>query len=653
MRRIFFYPGYRPAKVFDACFPCIFVKMNEIDLFEAVRREDVVIFAGAGFSKYAGYPLGGALAELFYQALTPEEQVKVVRGWPLDYLTEEVVRIRHGSRNLLNKLLDEIYAAPAESTEDHDLLATIPHFRTIITTNYDALFESAYGDTARLIFRDADIARWDDREVNILKIHGDLSDKGSIILTREDYSTFYGKDLSSPFWATIIKAIATKTILFLGYGYEDPNIWAIFKHVYGYIGENRKSAFFVGPNASEDKIQFLRDRGINYINRTGTEFLSTLVSHIEEHIFRDIEQKWVSPESFWKFAKSRKLEVPLKDHGTGFRMVSIQGLDGRKMNGQLKFSINPESDFPERHRAFMQNQAEELTLSEQDLKEFRMDIEGLKLYGDGELSQMSFTKVPKVFEIDLTFLKEGLEIRNLTAHVYASEKNVKIISKIHTLAFQMTFDLTDPEDIDGKWKMEHEPIYRTVSEEIEVHRFLKYFFSQKMATIYFKGGGDFSKQCPTFDKDFVNDADMHLRYFEGLKEVEQAFSVRFRDFYDINQETVDDLNWLLQVIRGEKFPKGDSMTMAFGELSGELIGNLDKIKDSDKPMEITMNSDSVMLLHDQRLPVQGLHIEIPDPIVTNLDDLRAGTGQKMEIKSKSGTIYHRYQIDPFPSVIEG
>lgn len=32
--------------------------MDKQKLFEYIRGEDVVIWAGAGFSKYAGYPLG-------------------------------------------------------------------------------------------------------------------------------------------------------------------------------------------------------------------------------------------------------------------------------------------------------------------------------------------------------------------------------------------------------------------------------------------------------------------------------------------------------------------------------------------------------------------------------------------------------------------
>jgi len=43
--------------------------MNKEDLFNYIRKEEVVIWAGAGFSKYAGYPLGGELKDLIFNAL--------------------------------------------------------------------------------------------------------------------------------------------------------------------------------------------------------------------------------------------------------------------------------------------------------------------------------------------------------------------------------------------------------------------------------------------------------------------------------------------------------------------------------------------------------------------------------------------------------
>jgi len=625
--------------------------MSQEDLFEAIRKEDVVVFAGAGFSRYAGYPVGGRLAEMLVERLTPEQKLKISVGAPLDYLSEEIIRVDFGSRDMVNEVLDEAFGAQPVSTVDHDLFASIPHFKTVITTNYDALFENAYNDSV-LIFREQDVSRWDDKKVNILKIHGDLSDKSSIILTREDYARFYRKDYATPFWSLIIKAIATKNILFLGYGYEDPNVWAIFEHVYGNLGDTRKAAYFVSPGATEEKIAFLESKNVHYLKHTGESFLKAVQSNIREHIFEDMRNKWPSPETFRKFTSHHNLAIALQDTGDSYQVQSIAGRNGDPMHGGMKFKIDPGSDFEKSYIQFFEHgNTEELIFGETVSNSLRMDVEGIKLFGAGELSQISVKKTPKIIPFDLIFSSEGFEIANLNAHIYAGKKSISIKTKIHTLSFQLDLNFANPNDLDSKWSMEHDAIYRNVNEELAVHQFLKYFFSQKTATIYLNKDSKIVKECPSYDETRIKDAEIYINYFNGLKEVEKAFDVRFTDFYPIDQESVDDLNWVLHVISGGRFDKGESMELSFGELSPETIDNLAKLKDTDAPMELTMNSDLVMVLHEQRLPVPGLHTEIPSAEVTNLEELRNG-GKVLKVRSRTGTIYQKFLLKPFPSIAD-
>lgn len=281
-----------------------------------------------------------------------------------------------------------------------------------------------------------------------------------------------------------------------------------------------------------------------------------------------------------------------------------------------------------------------------------MDVEGLRLFGEGELTQISIKKTPREFPFDLVFSSEGLEIRNLTAQVFTGKKSINIKTKIHTLNFDLTIDLTNPEDIQARYKMEHDAIYRNVNEEIEVHQFLKYFFSQKEVSIYLNKDSKITKACPIFNEKNIVQADNYLLYFKALKEVEKAFNVRFADFYDIDQESSEDLNWTLKVIRGEKFILEDTIEFTFGELSPEVMENLPKLKSSELPMELYINTNRVMLLHGQHLPVPGQHIQVPFPEVINIDELTNGDSKKMKIKSRSGEIYEYFRITPFYEAIE-
>ena len=63
--------------------------MEKERLFELIRKEEILLFAGAGLSMYAGYPSGKSLGETFYKNLTPSEQKEVELTPNLLKLTEE------------------------------------------------------------------------------------------------------------------------------------------------------------------------------------------------------------------------------------------------------------------------------------------------------------------------------------------------------------------------------------------------------------------------------------------------------------------------------------------------------------------------------------------------------------------------------------
>ncbi len=113
-------------------------------IFELVRKEDVVLWIGSGFSLYAGYPTGIKLTEIIYQSLSQSERNEISNHLSLMDLTEQYVRLKGDSRNTLNLLLKKELNKPPSSTKWHEVLANIPHIKTIITTNFDRLFERAY-----------------------------------------------------------------------------------------------------------------------------------------------------------------------------------------------------------------------------------------------------------------------------------------------------------------------------------------------------------------------------------------------------------------------------------------------------------------------------------------------------------------------------
>ena len=65
---------------------------------------------------------------------------------------EEFVKLKNNNRHELLRLLESIFIGNSpKSLEYHVKLASIPHINTIITTNYDRLFEDAYKEKGHVI----------------------------------------------------------------------------------------------------------------------------------------------------------------------------------------------------------------------------------------------------------------------------------------------------------------------------------------------------------------------------------------------------------------------------------------------------------------------------------------------------------------------
>ena len=228
--------------------------MYKENLFELIRKEEVIIWAGAGMSLYAGYPSGTRLAEILVENLTSKEKEGIDINIPLPELAEEFYRLKGNNRNSLLQILNDTFLKKAESTDTHDRIAIIPHFKTIITTNYDSLFEDSYSQRAQKIFKTTQIPYINNKKAQIFKVHGDLSEPDSVILTKSDYNNFFKtNEDKGTYWSVIRERLATNSVLFLGYNLEDPNISVIFDRITDSLGENRKEVFLVAPKLLQHK----------------------------------------------------------------------------------------------------------------------------------------------------------------------------------------------------------------------------------------------------------------------------------------------------------------------------------------------------------------------------------------------------------------
>ena len=117
------------------------------EIIDLIRREEVVLFVGAGCSLAAGAPsasdLNTRLKKLLDKSFIPQTDT-------LQEVSEALV-LQDGNRDRLNKVLIDSFSS-LKPTCFHKSLSTIPYIKDIVTTNYDNLIESSYNYNSIQVF---------------------------------------------------------------------------------------------------------------------------------------------------------------------------------------------------------------------------------------------------------------------------------------------------------------------------------------------------------------------------------------------------------------------------------------------------------------------------------------------------------------------
>ncbi|MDS0133604.1 MULTISPECIES: SIR2 family protein [unclassified Amycolatopsis] len=206
--------------------------MTERDMLtqygEAVFSGNAALFVGAGLSMGAGYPSWNSLLE------DVRTKVRVPEDFSdLPLLAQYFVQTEPGGRSVLNNLiLGRLNEVETKSSVGHKLLEQLD-IDDIWTTNYDCLIEDSIPQ-ARVITSDGDLLlRNVPQRRRVTKMHGSLSSGGPArwltppVITRSDYERY---ELTYPrLWATLKATYLTKSMLFLGFSFTDPNIEILLK----------------------------------------------------------------------------------------------------------------------------------------------------------------------------------------------------------------------------------------------------------------------------------------------------------------------------------------------------------------------------------------------------------------------------------------
>lgn len=214
-----------------------------VDSFlKEVEEENAAIFAGAGLSVPAGYVNWKDLL----RPLADELDLDIDKEHDLISLAQYHCNKQSGNRHSLNqKLLDE-FSAENSPTENHRILARLP-ISTYWTTNYDQLIETALKDAGKrpdIKYTVPQLATTKPkRDAIIYKMHGDIDHPDQAVITKDDYEKYASE--RGAFINALSGDLVSKTFLFLGFSFTDPNLDYILSRVRITFQKNQRRHYCV------------------------------------------------------------------------------------------------------------------------------------------------------------------------------------------------------------------------------------------------------------------------------------------------------------------------------------------------------------------------------------------------------------------------
>lgn len=210
------------------------------DYLKDIRGGTAAVFAGAGLSKAAGHVDWKGLI----RPMADELGLDVDDESDLVAIAQYYVNKNGGQRGRINKALVEEFCNNLEPTDNHLILAGLP-IQTYWTTNYDRLIELSLersGKCADVKVTNENLATTRlQRDAVVYKMHGDVSHPDKAVLIKDDYER-YGKSRSL-FLNALAGDLVSKSFLFLGVGFADPNLDYVLGRVRVVLDENQRSHY--------------------------------------------------------------------------------------------------------------------------------------------------------------------------------------------------------------------------------------------------------------------------------------------------------------------------------------------------------------------------------------------------------------------------
>lgn len=268
------------------------------EIQDAIKQNKLVIFVGAGLSIKFNLPTWKKLVtdvinetnKNEYKAYLPLLELGEVGMSPI-----EVIEKLKNEHTIISKYIKSNF-----KIEKGDFLLHKKIFDLtgqIITTNYDNAFELASNNcvipaTYTSEFNISEIGK--NNEPYIFKLHGSYTESDKCIIYRHQYDTLYSGEMAA---IEKLKSIfIEKTILFLGFSFQDPDISMIFNNLDRIFGNNNKHFILTKESNQFKKHSFLKPIEITGYNQIEPFIDDCLNFKLSTRVLSPVKEEMKEPE---------------------------------------------------------------------------------------------------------------------------------------------------------------------------------------------------------------------------------------------------------------------------------------------------------------------------------------------------------------------
>ncbi len=289
-----------------------------------LRDGNVAIFAGAGLSVAAGFVNWKQLLK----DIALELSLDIDKESDLITLAQYHVNTKRSKSQLNKKILEE-FVEDVEPTENHRILARLP-INTFWTTNYDTLIEDTLKDYNKIADVKHEVKQLANsrhkRDAVVYKMHGDVNHSSDAIITKDQYEKYY---LTHGAFTTALSGdLITRTFLFIGFSFTDPNLDYVLSRIRVNFGEDsnhhycflrkvklgdkgcEKTADFEYQKRKQElMIEDLKRFSVNAILVEEYDDITTILSEIETRFKRNSIFISGSAEEYGDWGRSRAMKL--------------------------------------------------------------------------------------------------------------------------------------------------------------------------------------------------------------------------------------------------------------------------------------------------------------------------------------------------------